>query len=89
MLLEIGGETGHVFYIKVYHRILLKKTPTLWEEYESANFPGSLHTMGFVEFSQKSIFQAFPIRWIFPCLGKLTRKLMHFPYDKVYSRIAI
>ena len=82
MLLEIGGETGHVFYIKVYHRILLKKTPTLWEEYESANFPGSLHTMGFVEFSQKSIFQAFPIRWIFlvfPMPWKIDKKTHAFP----------
>ena len=52
------------------------------------NFPGSPHAMGFVGFSRKLIFHAFPIRWVFLLFPmKLTRKLIHFPYNEVYDRM--
>ena len=58
----------------------------------STNYPGSLHTMGFVEYYREPISQAFPIRWfgcLFPCYGKLMRKHMHFPCDAVYHKMRI
>ena len=48
----------------------------------STNFPGSPHTVGFVGFSQKSIFQAFLIRWVFllfPMPWEIDEKTHTFP----------
>ena len=48
----------------------------------STNFPGSPHTMDFVGFSWKSIFQAFPIRWVvllFSILWEIDKKTQSFP----------
>ena len=55
----------------------------------STNFPGSPHTLRFVEYYWEPISQALPIPWVwlsFPVLWKLMRKHIHFPYDEVYHR---
>ena len=66
-----------------------KKAPILWENYDyqfprfstcdefcrifpEIDFSGFSHSMGFPAFS---------------CLRKLTRKLIHFPYNEVYDRM--
>ena len=41
-----------------------KKPPILWGKYDN-QLSGSPHTMGFIGFSRKLIFHAFPIWWIF------------------------
>ena len=48
----------------------------------SANFPGSPHTMGFVEYYREPISQAFPIRWVWlslPMLWEIDEKILAFP----------
>ena len=48
----------------------------------STNFPGSPHMMGFAGFSRKSIFQAFPIQWVFllfPIPLEIDKKTHAFP----------
>ena len=52
----------------------------------SNNFPGSPHTMGFVEYSWEPISQAFPILWVllsFPMLWEIDEKTHAFPWDEV------
>ena len=48
----------------------------------STNFPGFPHTVGFVEYYQEPISQAFPIKWVrlsFPKLWKIDEKTCAFP----------
>ena len=58
----------------------------------SNNFPGSPHTMGFVEYSWEPISQALPILWVllsFPMLWEIDEKTHAFPCDEVYHRMRI